>query len=97
MKRLFYGFLAVFLMILPIAGLLTQQKFTLVIGNGSYTGSGMSKLANPVNDANDVARASNRQQIPAIYNQFFNTAYFGSQPRVYGHKSPVPRPQSLFI
>jgi formylglycine-generating enzyme required for sulfatase activity len=63
MKRLFYGFLAVFLMFLPLAGLFAQQnvsapqKFALVIGNGSYTGSGMSKLANPVNDANDVAAA----------------------------------------
>jgi hypothetical protein len=34
-----------------------QQKFALVIGNGTYTGSGMSKLANPVNDANDVSAA----------------------------------------
>jgi hypothetical protein len=61
MKRLFYGFLAAFLMFLPLAELFAQQnvsapqKYALVIGNGSYTGSGMSKLANPVNDANDVA------------------------------------------
>ncbi|MDR0323461.1 MAG: SUMF1/EgtB/PvdO family nonheme iron enzyme, partial [Treponema sp.] len=32
-----------------------QQKFALVIGNGSYTG--ISALRNPVNDANDVAAA----------------------------------------
>ena len=29
------------------------QKYALVIGNGSYTG--LSRLANPVNDANDIA------------------------------------------
>ena len=32
-----------------------QQKYALVIGNGNYTG--LSKLANPVNDANDMASA----------------------------------------
>jgi hypothetical protein len=31
------------------------QKFALVIGNGNYTG--LTKLANPVNDANDMAAA----------------------------------------
>ena len=29
-----------------------QQKFALVVGNGDY--SGISKLNNPVNDANDM-------------------------------------------
>ena len=29
------------------------QKFALVIGNGNYTG--LSRLANPINDANDVS------------------------------------------
>ena len=33
----------------------TQAKFALVIGNGNYTN--LSKLANPVNDANDMADA----------------------------------------
>ena len=33
----------------------TQAKFALVMGNGNYVG--LSKLANPVNDANDVAAA----------------------------------------
>jgi len=28
----------------------------------------------------DVARASNRTQIPAIYSQYFDTAYFGNKP-----------------
>jgi len=33
----------------------SQQKFALVIGNGDYTG--ISRLRNPVNDANDMAEA----------------------------------------
>ena len=32
-----------------------QKKYALVIGNGNYTG--ISKLNNPVNDANDMAAA----------------------------------------
>jgi len=36
----------------------------------------------------DVAEASRRQQIPAVYNQFFGTAYLGSR--------PVIRPPSVF-
>jgi len=55
MKRLFYGFLAAFLMFLPVTGLFAQQKYALVIGNSNYTG--ISKLTNPVNDANDMAAA----------------------------------------
>jgi hypothetical protein len=57
MKRIFYDFLATFLMILAFKGPITQKKYALVIGNGTYTGSNMSKLANPVNDANDMAAA----------------------------------------
>jgi len=37
----------------------------------------------------DVAQASNRQQIPAVYNQFFGNAYLGSAPVV-----SAPSPQS---
>jgi len=61
MKRLFNCFLVVFLMFLPLAGLFAQQnvsapqKFALVIGNSNYTG--ISKLTNPANDANDMAAA----------------------------------------
>jgi formylglycine-generating enzyme required for sulfatase activity len=33
----------------------SQQKYALVIGNGNYTG--ITKLNNPVNDANDIAAA----------------------------------------
>ena len=31
----------------------TAHKYALVIGNGNYTGT-LSKLSNPVNDANDI-------------------------------------------
>jgi len=37
------------------AGVFAQQKYALVIGNGAYTG--ISRLNNPVNDANDVSAA----------------------------------------
>jgi len=43
------------LMFFLTAGLFAQQKYALVIGNGNYTGIG--KLNNPVNDANDVFAA----------------------------------------
>jgi len=36
-----------------------QQKFALVIGNGAYTGPGLPRLNNPVNDANDMAAVLN--------------------------------------
>jgi hypothetical protein len=40
------------------AGLLgAQQKYALVIGNGTYTS--VTKLNNPVNDANDMKAAGN--------------------------------------
>ncbi|MCL2181220.1 MAG: SUMF1/EgtB/PvdO family nonheme iron enzyme, partial [Treponema sp.] len=37
-----------------------------------------------------VSTASARQQIPAVYNQFFGTAYLGSRPS--GHTPPAPAP-----
>jgi len=37
------------------AGLFAQQKYALVIGNGAY--ANITKLNNPVNDANDMAAA----------------------------------------
>lgn len=47
----------VFLVILflPVSFLYAQQKYALVIGNGNYTG--ISRLNNPVNDANDMEAA----------------------------------------
>ena len=49
MKKLFA---VVFLITVVAAISFAQQKFALVIGNGNYTG--ISKLNNPVNDANDM-------------------------------------------
>jgi len=48
-KFAFFIVLAFFLM----TGLFAQQKFALVIGNGAY--ANITKLNNPVNDANDMA------------------------------------------
>jgi len=53
--------------------------------NGMFTSQLLPNLATPGLDVNeifkrtgaDVAAASNRQQIPAIYNQFFGTAFLG--------------------
>ena len=59
MKRFsFYSSVVLILILLPGA-LFSQeaavQKYALIIGNGSY--AGLSPLANPVNDADDVAAA----------------------------------------
>jgi len=45
----------------------------------------------------DVARASNRAQIPAIYSQFFDTAYFGQRPATNTPVQPVPTPQLALV
>jgi hypothetical protein len=50
MKKLF-----VVLFFLAATLSFAQQKYALVIGNGNYTG--LSRLANPVNDANDMTAA----------------------------------------
>ena len=55
MKKRFLNCLAIVGLALISTNLSAQQKFALVIGNGAYTGTGMSRLANPVNDANDVS------------------------------------------
>jgi hypothetical protein len=47
--------LLVVLFVFAAAGVFAQQKFALVIGNGAY--AHVTKLNNPVNDANDVAAA----------------------------------------
>ena len=54
MKRLFNGFLAVFLTILPLAVCFAQtgNRYALVIGNNNYK-NGITALSTPVNDAND--------------------------------------------
>jgi uncharacterized caspase-like protein len=41
------------LLLVPLWGLQSQQKYALVIGNGAYTA--IAKLNNPVNDARDMS------------------------------------------
>jgi uncharacterized caspase-like protein len=41
--------------VLSLSSLAAQQKYALVIGNGAYTG--ITRLNNPVNDANDISSA----------------------------------------
>ena len=56
--------------------------------NGLFTSQLISNLATPGLDVNevfrrtgsDVAKASNNQQVPAIYSQFFGIAYLGEVP-----------------
>ena len=56
--------------------------------NGLFTYHLLHNLENPEIDVNeifrltgaDVSQASNRQQIPAIYSQYFGTAFLGSRP-----------------
>jgi len=53
MKRLLKGVLLILFLALPLMSIFAQQKYALVIGNANYTG--ISKLNNPTNDANDMA------------------------------------------
>jgi uncharacterized caspase-like protein len=45
----------ILLSLFPIASLVAQQKYALVIGNAAYTG--ITRLNNPVNDAKDMSAA----------------------------------------
>jgi formylglycine-generating enzyme required for sulfatase activity len=57
--------------------------------NGVFTGELLKNLREPGLEVNEVfrrtgaevQRVSNRQQIPAIYSQFFGTAYLGTAPQ----------------
>jgi hypothetical protein len=40
----------------------------------------------------DVARVSNNQQRPAVYNQFYGTAYLGARPTTPIQPTPTPAP-----
>ena len=59
-SRLLTLFYILILVLLPVAVYSQQsqdqvpKKYALVIGNGAYTGT-LSRLANPVNDANDIS------------------------------------------
>ena len=60
MKKFILTKIIIIVLVLLPAVLFAQQKppkYALVIGNGDYTGPGISRLANPVNDANDMAAA----------------------------------------
>ena len=67
--------------------------------NGLFTTQLLKNLKTPGLEVNevfrltgaDVSEASGRQQIPAIYNQFFGKAYLGSKP--VETPQPVPKPQ----
>ncbi|MCL2805459.1 MAG: caspase family protein [Treponema sp.] len=54
-KALPFLFIAIILCVCVHQNISAQQKHALVIGNGNYTG--ISRLANPVNDANDMETA----------------------------------------
>ncbi|MCL2245426.1 MAG: caspase family protein, partial [Treponema sp.] len=54
MKRIII-FTIIFLISFCVLSAQEPQKFALVIGNGAYTN--LSRLNNPVNDANDVGTA----------------------------------------
>jgi hypothetical protein len=66
--------------------------------NGLFTSHLLNNLKQPGLDVaevfrrtgSDVARASNRKQIPAVYNQFFETAYLGAKPVANAPAQPAP-------
>ena len=69
--------------------------------NGVFTSQLLKNLKTPGLEVNevfrqtgaDVARASNRQQIPAVYNQFFGNAYLGARPSAATPQTtPAPTP-----
>jgi len=70
--------------------------------NGLFTSQLLSNLATPGLEVNevfrrtgqDVARASSNNQIPAIYSQFFGTAYLGEAP---GEMGGIIHPPSATI
>jgi len=68
--------------------------------NGLFTSHLLNNLKTPgltvdevfKRTGSDVSRASNRAQIPAIYNQFFETAYLGQRPTPNTPVQPAPAP-----
>jgi Mg-chelatase subunit ChlD len=73
--------------------------------NGLFTSQLLKNLKTPGLEVSevfrltgsDVARASNRQQIPAIYNQFFETAYLGTKPTATVPVQPTPAPEGVYM
>jgi|GEM_PF-159603 len=88
------------LFILLITNTFAQQKFALVSKNCLFTSHLLTQLRTPgisVRDIFDrtgavVSQASNRQQIPAIYSQYFGNAYLGSPPVANTPEQPAPTP-----
>jgi hypothetical protein len=70
--------------------------------NGLFTSHLLNNLKQPGLEVaevfrrtgSDVSRASNRTQIPAIYNQFFETAYLGQRPTPNAQVQPAQSVQS---
>jgi len=68
--------------------------------NGLFTSHLLNNLKQPGLEVaevfrrtgSDVSRASNRTQIPAIYNQFFETAYLGNKPQASATTATAPTP-----
>ncbi|MCL2139021.1 MAG: caspase family protein [Treponema sp.] len=68
--------------------------------NGLFTGQLLINLATPGIEVSevfkrtgaDVSAASGRKQIPAVYNQFFGTAYLGMAPNDAGSTEELQRP-----
>ncbi|MCL2805460.1 MAG: SUMF1/EgtB/PvdO family nonheme iron enzyme [Treponema sp.] len=66
--------------------------------NGLFTSHLLTQLKTPGINVRDifyrtgaaVSQASNRQQVPAIYSQYFGTAFLGTQPRQTEQQRPVP-------
>ncbi|MCL2127812.1 MAG: caspase family protein [Treponema sp.] len=71
--------------------------------NGLFTSQLINNLATPGLEVkevfnrtgSDVARLSNNDQIPAIYSQFFGTAYLGETP--VGFEGNIPPPSTTVI
>jgi len=73
--------------------------------NGLYTTHLLNNLKTPgisIGDlfdktGNDVIRASGGKQRPALYKQFFGTAYIGSKPNPTPNPNPAPNPTPVPI
>jgi hypothetical protein len=67
--------------------------------NGLFTSNLLNNLKQPDLEVTevfrrtgaDVARASNNQQRPAVYNQFYGTAYLGGKPKVATTQTTQPQ------
>ncbi|MCL2179559.1 MAG: SUMF1/EgtB/PvdO family nonheme iron enzyme [Treponema sp.] len=72
-------------------GLFTSHFLT----NLRTPGLSIQEVFNQTGDA--VSRSSNRQQVPAIYSQYFRTAYFGTQPAPVVQPPVTPQPPAATV